>query len=85
MFGFFYPRPTRRAYRYHHRRGLMGRLLWGLLLGPWLFRRAMRWGMGGRRGWYGGGYGRYGGGYGPGGPGGPGGNGSGGYRRPRYF
>ena len=82
MFGFFYPRPPRRIYRHYRRHGLAGRLFWGLLIGPWLFRRAMRWGMGGRRGWYGGygGWGGYGGYRGWGGPGR-----SGGYNRPRYF
>jgi len=51
-------------------------LLWGLLIGPWLFRRALRWGMGPRRGWYGG-YGR------PGGFGSPGGYGR--YGGTNYF
>jgi hypothetical protein len=71
MFGWFFPRYPRHIYRRHRRRGLGRSLLWGLLIGPWLFRRALRWGAGGRRGWYGGGYGRgYGRGYG-GGSGGP--------------
>jgi len=71
MFGWFFPRYPRHIYRRHRRHGLGRSLLWGLLIGPWLFRRALRWGAFGRRGWYGGpgsGYGGY-----------------GGYGGPRYF
>jgi hypothetical protein len=66
MFGWFLPRYPRH-YSHHYRRHRLGRgLLWGLLIGPWLFGRALRWGAGQRRGygrgWYGrGGYGGYGG------------------------
>ena len=62
MFGWFLPRYPRHYYRHYRRHGLGRSLLWGLLIGPWLFRRALRWGAGPRRGWYGrGGYGGYGG------------------------
>ncbi|HEY8325084.1 MAG: hypothetical protein ACHQ1E_13875 [Ktedonobacterales bacterium] len=63
MFGWFMPRYPRHMYRHHRRYGLGRGLLWGLLIGPWLFRRALRWGAGPRRGWNGGpgGSGRYGG------------------------
>ncbi len=80
MFGFFVPRYPRGVYRHNRRGGLMRSLLWGLLIGPWLVRRALRWGASGRRGWNGG-AGRPGGYGGRGGYGRPGGYSSG----PRYF
>ncbi|HEX8997442.1 MAG TPA: hypothetical protein VF812_15550 [Ktedonobacterales bacterium] len=56
MFRIFYPRyPYRRYHHYRHyarHHGMGRKLLFGLLVGPWLFRRFMRWGAGGRGGWY---------------------------------
>lgn len=62
MFRYYGPWYPRWRYHRHHRRiGLGRQLLWGLLFGPWLFRKAMRhWGGYGWRGGYGG-YGGYGG------------------------
>ena len=69
MFGYYGPWSPRWRFRHHRRRiGLGRQLLWGLLFGPWLFRKAMRhWGGYGWRGGYGGWYGPR-GGYGYGGP-----------------
>lgn len=61
-------------HRHHGRMGLGRALLMGLLFGPWLFRRMMRWGRAGGYGWYGGPRGGWGGGWGNdwrGGPRGP--------------
>lgn len=52
MFRFFYPRYPHMRYRHYRRHGKGRQLLWGLLIGPWLFRRLLRWGAGSRRGWY---------------------------------
>lgn len=65
MFRFYGPRyPRWRYYRHRRHIGLGRQLLWGLLFGPWLFRKAMmHWGAYGRHGYGGwrGGYGGYGG------------------------
>lgn len=50
MFGFFAPRYYHRSYRHGHRHGMGRSLLWGLLIGPWLFRKLLGRGSGYRRG-----------------------------------
>lgn len=51
MFGFFAPRYARRMRHRERRRGLGRQLFWGLLVGPWLFRRVRRYAYGRRREW----------------------------------
>lgn len=52
MSGFIGPRYYHRRYRHgHHHHGIGRGLLWGLLIGPLLFRKLLTRGPGYRRSW----------------------------------